>query len=103
MKKLIAIPLIAFLSLPGFAGGNWQAEEERMESETIEAEQYDDTFLTDEEVEENRLEKEQRMEERDQNSSSTIDSDSRIDYKDRTRTDRARDALNTGGDASDDQ
>lgn len=103
MKKFIAIPLVAFLSLPVFAGGNWQAEEEGMESQAFEAEQYDDTFLTDDEVESNRLEQEQRMEERDQNSSSIIESDSRIDYQDRTRTERARDALNTGGDASDDQ
>lgn len=102
MKKFIAIPLVAFLSIPVFAGGNWHAEEQRMESETIDAEQYDDTFLTDEEVEENRLEQEQRMEEREQNSSTIYESD-RIDYEDRTRTERARDALNTGGDASDDQ
>lgn len=103
MKKLFAVPLVALLSLPVFAGGNWQAEEERMESDMIEAEQYDDTFLTDEEVEENRLEQEQRMEERDQNASTIIESDEMIDYRDRTRTDRARDALNTGSDASDDQ
>lgn len=96
MKKFFAVPLIALLSLPVFAGGNWQAEEERMEADMIEAEQYDDTFLTDEEVEENRLEQEQRMEERDE-------SEEMIDYRDRTRTDRARDALNTGSDASDDQ
>lgn len=95
MKKFFAVPLIALLSLPVFAGGNWQAEEERMESDMIEAEQYDDTFLTDEEVEENRLEQEQRMEERE--------SDEMIDYRERTRSDRARDALNTGSDASDDQ
>ncbi len=103
MKKLIAIPLIAFLSLPVLAGANWHSDEERMESDSIDAQQYDDTYLDSEDVEENRLEGEQRMEEREQNSSTIIESDSRIDYGDRTRTDRARDALNTGGDASDDQ
>ena len=97
MKKFFVIPLVAFLTLPVFAGGNWQAEEERIDL-------YEDSYLSEEEIESDRLEKEQRMEERDQNSSTIIESDTpRIDYDDRTRTDRARDALNTGGDASDDQ
>lgn len=102
MKKLFAIPLVALLSFPVLGDDHWQAEEERIDSQAYEAEQYDGAFLTDDEVESSRLKQEQRMEERNQNSSTLTESD-RIDYKDRTRTDRARDALNTGSDASDDQ
>jgi hypothetical protein len=86
MKKLLALPLLAFMIVPAMAGthstrygdDSWDSEKE--------AQEYNDEFLTDEEIGRNREEQE----------------DARIDYTDRTRTDRARKALNTGSDASDD-
>lgn len=95
MKKLLAIPLIAFLSVPAFANG-WTHEDEVNSERMEEGRSYDDSFLTDEEIRDQRMEdnrmEEQRMEDRREDA---------IDYNDRTRTNRARGALNTGSDASD--
>jgi HKD family nuclease len=72
------------------------------DSQMIEAEEYEQPLDTDE-VDVTRQEEQEKMEERNQNSSTIIESEDAIDYSDRTRTNRERKALNTGSDASDDQ
>ncbi len=122
MKKFMTISLIALLAFPALATttrttttSTYEESTPVMEtdmesnSEMIEAQEADDyndledNSLTTEEANQTRLEEQQRMEERNQNSSTIIESEDAIDYSDRTRTDRARKALNTGSDASDDE
>lgn len=131
MKSFIALPLIALLAFPAIAGSTKKTTTRtyesttsgqeatsgqitspvnpRYDSEMIEAEEEAyDSSLDQEAVEQQRMEEdkrlhEQRMEERNQNTSIESDDEDLIDYKDRTRTNRERKALNTGGDASDDQ
>lgn len=93
MKKFMTVSLLALLALPAWADGNVGSGSMIMEEEAVYEEGYGDD-LEDDIVEE-------RMEER----STTMEDDSNkeINYSDRTRTDRARHAINTGGDASDDQ
>lgn len=112
MKKLILFPVIAMLAIPALAHSSrtttTRTYDSEMTSEPVESdvgagmieaeeEGYDDSTLDAEDVDQ------QRMEERNQNSSITTESEDAIDYSDRTRTNRERKALNTGGDASDDQ
>ncbi len=54
-------------------------------------------------IEENRRLEQQEMEERNKNSSTIIETEEATDYRNRTRTNRERKALHTGGNASDDQ
>lgn len=108
MKKLLVLPVIALFALPALANTtttttrSYDTEEvssPSMNSDMIEAEEesYEDSTLDSEDV------NQERMEDRNQNSSITTESEEAIDYGDRTRTNRERKALNTGGDASDDQ
>lgn len=120
MKKFFAFSLTALLALPAFAGttrttttrsydktttspvmgtdmemnSELESDAEMMESQ----EEYDDTLEQERMEDEDIMNEEERMEE-----SSSFESEDMIDYKDRTRTDRERKALNTGSDASDDQ
>lgn len=117
MKTFLTFMLFGAFVLPAFAGSTRTTtttstyEETAAEpvmnsdmnmdsgasSDMIEAEEYDDSLSTDE-VDQARWDEQQRMED-----SSMIESEEAIDYSDRTRTDRARKALNTGSDASDDE
>lgn len=121
MKALLTFIIFGAMVLPAFAGSTRTTtttssyEETASEpvmnsdmdmdsgasSDMIQAEEYDDSLSTDE-VDQARWD-EQRMEERNQNSSNIIESEEAVDYTDRTRTNRARKALNTGSDASDDE
>lgn len=117
MKKILIYSLTALMAFPIMAGSTKTTTTSTYEettampesgagvgsdSEVIEAEEYDQP-LSSEEVEEMRIEEQQEMEARNQNSSTIIESDDEIDYSDRTRTNRARKALNTGSHASDDE
>lgn len=121
MKTILTLVIFGALALPAFAGSTRTTTTSTYEetstapvmnsdmnmdsgasSDMIEAEEYDDSLSTDE-VDQARWDEQQRMEERNQNSSNIIESEEAIDYSDRTRTDRARKALNTGSDASDDE
>jgi hypothetical protein len=100
MKKFILVLVTLGLSLPLLAGNNRSAENSPvMGSEMMESEES----YTDEDIQGDVDPAEERMEERRQNSSTVIESDDEIDYQDRTRTNRERKALNTSGDASDDE
>lgn len=112
MKKLLALPVIALLAIPAFAGTattttrtydssvdtpvmGIQSEEERV---------YDGNALTIDELEQERMEERRHSMDNQQR----MENDRRlspdgIDYYDRTRTNRERKALNTSSDASDDQ
>lgn len=119
MKKFMMLPVLALLSIVANAGTTKTTTTKSYSSETapmtesqrsdtqvpdsiIEAEEYDRPLSPDS-VDQTKWEEKQEMEERNQKSSSVLESEDAIDYKDRTRTDRERKALNTGGDASDDQ
>lgn len=121
MKKFMTFSLIAMLAVPALATttrtsttSTYEETTPVMEtdmesnSEMIEAQESDDyesledNSLSTDEVDKARLDEKQKMEERNQNSSSIMESEDAIDYSDRTRTNRARKALNTGSDASDD-
>lgn len=122
MKKLITVPLLALLAIPAFAdttktsttksyqeetvispaASDVSSQDEMIEAEEYEAEEYAEP-MSSEEVDEMRKDEQEKMEERNQNGSTVIESEEAIDYRDRTRTDRERKALNTGSDASDDQ
>ena len=95
MKKFIAIPLLALLSVPAFADNMSQGSAIIEEEEAVYEEGYNDDAYLDDEI------REERMEER----TTVIEDDSSdaVNYSDRTRTNRERHAINTGGDASDDQ
>lgn len=109
MKKFIALSLIAIAAIPAFANTttttttseSYESSSTPMmnsgstldNSEMIEAEEYDDSLTAP--SSEAGVVEEERMEE-------TSESDDMVDYNDRTRTNRARHAINTGGDASDD-
>lgn len=95
MKKFIAIPLLALLSVPAFAGNTADKSYIMEEEEAVYEEGYNDADTLDDEI------NEERMEER----TTVIEDDSSdaVNYNDRTRTNRERHALNTGSDASDDQ
>src|SRR5665648_237491 len=104
MKKLLAIPLIAFFALPAFAGSNSASTTTTYDDPSVSApmmgtdensdmleaqeEGFDQQRMEDAQWEDDTWE-EQRMEDM----SSEFDEDY-INYQDRTRTDRARDALN---------
>ena len=122
MKKFMTISLIALIAVPAWATttrttttSTYEESAPVMEtdmesnSEMIEAQEADDydgiedNSLSTDEANQTRLDEEQKMEERNQNSSTIIESEDAIDYSDRTRTNRARKALNTGSDASDDE
>lgn len=121
MKRFLALMLFAVLALPAFARSTRTTTTSTFEetatrpvmnsdmntdagagTDMIEAEEYDDTLST-EEVDQARWEEQQKMEERNQNNSTIIDSEDAIDYSERTRTNRARKAINTGSHASDDK
>lgn len=112
MKTILTLMIFAVFALPAFAETTRTtttstfeetASEPVMESEMKEAEEYDNTLST-EEVDKARWDEQQRMEEMNQEDSSMVEEEEApIDYEDRTRTDRARRALNTGSDASDDK
>lgn len=94
MKKFMTIPLFAMLALPAaWADGNVGSGSMIMEEESVYEEGYGDDLEDDIATE--------RMEER--RTTMEDDSHKEINYKDRTRTDRERHAINTGSDASDDQ
>ena len=110
MQKVMSLTIALTLSAAAFGGANTTTEtmttEERysaqamnteigQDSEMLEAEEYDQSLDADEVNEE-------RMEERVKDDS-FIKSEDEIDYRDRTRTNRERKAINTGSDASDDQ
>ncbi len=59
--------------------------------------------LTTSEIEDNRRLQKQEMEERNNSSSTIVRQEEAVNYKNRTRTDRERKAIHTGGNASDDQ
>jgi hypothetical protein len=120
MRKLFVFSLAALVAVPALAGGTKttttrtyeetsvspvMGTEMGSDAEMIEAEEAEsyDQPLTPTEVDETRMKEQQEMEERNNNSSTIIESEEAIDYSDRTRTNRERKALNTGGDASDDQ
>jgi hypothetical protein len=86
MKKFLFLPMVALLALPVLA----DTRNSNLDTEVIEYEEegYDDSTLDSEDL------RQERMEEKPADM---------IDYTDRTRTNRERKALNTGGDASDDQ
>lgn len=87
MKKFFIFSLVAMMAVPAFAATTRTTSESTYEDPTtIEAEEYNNTLIDDDEVVEV-----EEMEERDE-----------IDYSDRTRTNRERKALNTGSHASDD-
>ncbi|WPU66989.1 hypothetical protein [Peredibacter starrii] len=93
MKKFMTIPLLAMLAIPAYAG-NMGARSNVIEEEEAVYEEGYGNDLDDEMVEE-------RMEER----SVIVDDDAKdeVNYNERTRTNRERHAINTSGDASDDQ
>lgn len=120
MKNFIVLPLIALLAIPAFAGSTKTTTTRTYDStmtapatapvmdmdsernaEMIEAEEdsYTDS-LDHDAIEQERME-ERMIEEQKMEESAVTDEDV-IDYSDRTRTNRARKALNTGGNASDD-
>jgi hypothetical protein len=110
MKKFIVLPMLALLAIPAMANSTRTTTTRTYDSSTsapavnsdagmIESEEEgysDDTMLDSEDVNQQRME-ESRVENRD-----AVDEEEAIDYSDRTRTNRERKALNTGGDASDD-
>lgn len=116
MKTLLAFMLMCVFAVPALAdstrttttstyeeSSSEPASEPVMDSEMIEAEEYDDSLST-EEVDQARWDEQQRMQEMEQDNSTVIEEEeAAVDYTDRTRTDRARKALNTGSDASDDK
>lgn len=115
MKTFLTFMLFGAFVLPAFAGSTRTTtttstyEETAAEpvmnsdmnmdsgasSDMIEAEEYDESLSTDE-VDQARWDEQQRMQEMEE-------TEGAIDYSDRTRTNRARKALNTGSDASDDE
>lgn len=111
MKKLMALPLLAFLAIPAMATTTETTtqsynstyapivlpatEEDSMMMEA-EEEGYNDSLDRD-------AVEQERMEERMEDRSIVREERDMIDYQDRTRTNRERKALNTGSDASDDQ
>lgn len=113
MKKFIAIALIAGFAIPVIAGTTRttttrtydstssspvMGSDMNSDAEMIEAEEENfDNSLDSDALEQERME--ERMESRDR---SEMENKDVIDYSDRTRTNRERKALNTGGDASDD-
>jgi hypothetical protein len=121
MKRLVALPLIAFLAIPAFATTtttttrSYEATttapvmgtDSKAEMMEAEEESFSSKELEQESMEQQRMEEsweddsweEQRMED----TSGDMESEGSVDYNDRTRTDRARKALNTGSNASDDQ
>lgn len=93
MKKLMAIPLALFFAFPVIAQTrSYDDEVPLLEEEYIEVDEVEPSRQEMEAVEE------QRMEDLDESMS-----DDGINYNDRTRTNRARHAINTSGDASDDR
>ena len=110
MKKFFIFSLTALMALPVLAATTKTTTTSTYEesssapasSEMIEAEEYDEPLSIDE-VDETRRDEQQKMEERNQNSSTIIESEDAVDYSDRTRTNRERKALNTGSHASDDK
>lgn len=95
MKRFIAVPLLALLSVPAFAGNMDSRSTIVEEEEAVYEEGYNSDSSLDDEI------REEKMEER-----STIiedDSSDAVNYSDRTRTNRERHAINTSSDASDDQ
>lgn len=122
MKTFLTFIILGAMALPAFAGSTRTTTTSTYEetvsepvmnsdmnmdsgasSDMIEAEEYDDSLSTDE-VDQARWDEQQRMEEqRMEERNQSIESEEAIDYSDRTRTNRARKALNTGSDASDDE
>jgi hypothetical protein len=114
MKKLIVLPLLATLAIPAFAGTikttTTRTYEESIplmkDSEMIEAEEesFDDGPLDQESLDQERMEDQDHWEEQEMmEDRSQFEAEEAIDYEDRTRTDRARKALDTSSDASDDK
>ena len=107
MKKFFIFSMVALMALPAFSGTtktttSTYEETSSSPSEMIEAEEYDEP-MSIEEADQTRMDEQQKMEERNQNSSTVIESEDAVDYSDRTRTNRERKALNTGSHASDDE
>jgi hypothetical protein len=120
MKKLILLPLLATLAVPAFADSTKttttrtyeesvpmmqdsdmiEAEEESFDDSTLDQESLDQERMEDQDQweEQEMLEEQEMMEER-----SEYEAEEAIDYDDRTRTDRARKAMDTSSDASDDE
>lgn len=106
MKNFIAILLLGVFAFQAFAATTRttttstfeeSASEPVLNSDKMEAEEYDNSLST-KEVEDARWDEQQRMQEMNQEKEEAA-----INYSDRTRTDRARKAINTGSDASDDK
>lgn len=109
MKKLLLLALSTFITLPLIAGTTTTTRkaspvmgtdlemnsELSRDDEIIEAQEEEHFDKLD------KIEQEERMEDKYYTESDEVED--MIDYRDRTRTNRERKALNTGSDASDDQ
>ncbi len=119
MKKFLALPVIALIAIPAFAGTTRTTTTRSYDSTTepvydrpvmgtgLQSEEeraFNDDSLTVDELEQERMEERRehmdRMDRMDRERRLSRDG---VDYTDRTRTNRERKALNTGSDASDDQ
>lgn len=103
MKKFIVIPLIAMMAIPFTVNAG---EYGQQEEEVIEAEEYDDSFLSDEEIERERALEQERMEEEerlyeDRMEDESMEEEEFYGEEGKTRTERSRDAINTVPDYED--
>jgi hypothetical protein len=115
MKKFLVVPVIALLAIPAFATSTKTSTTKSYDSAIIiPVETHEPVMGSDMQSEEERhfeqqnlgtdtVEQEKMEERMEDNSRYSTISEGEVDYWDRTRTNRARKALNTGGDASDDQ
>ncbi|MFP5384899.1 MAG: hypothetical protein ACLGHN_02385 [Bacteriovoracia bacterium] len=100
MKKFITIPLIALMAMPFVAGAT--GYDQQQEQEVIEAQEYDDGFLSEEEIERERALEQERMEEErmheQQMEEDYLEDEEFYGDQGKTRTERSRDAINTSPD-----
>lgn len=108
MKKFITFSLFTMLIVPAMAGTTRTTTTRSYESTSsspvmgtdmeMNSELDSDADMIEAQEDYEGFDEQERMED-----TSTMETEDRIDYQDRTRTDRERKALNTGSDASDDQ
>lgn len=104
MKKFITIPLVVLMALPLTAGATGYGQQQ--EQDVIETEEYDESFLTEEELESERELEQERMEEEERLHEERMEDEALEDEEfygdeEETRTERSRDAINTTPDYED--
>lgn len=114
MKKIISFSLFTMLILPAMAGTTRTTTTRSYESTSsspvmgtdmeMNSELDSDADMIEAQEEYEGFDEQEHMEEQERmEDTSYTETEDRMDYQDRTRTERARKALNTGSNASDDQ